>query len=1035
MPTERKYLADPQSNGLNADDSLFAIQVNEVINMQDCRIGSTDKGVTGTVESVGGTLLLSTPSPSVSFIELGNEPDEVGNRILYFYYNLNTSEHKIEVYDKTDNITYLALLSSQVEGGLNFSKDHPIHSCRIENGIAYWTEGYNPPRKLNIDAAIKMNNPSYSTSQAAYTNPLEKSVITIIRKPPALPLFCNKRTDGVTVNNVADFAGQFSWRYIYRDGEVSVLSEPSNFVNYNSITDTYDTVAVVSSLDEHIPQDVQQVDFCVRYGNFGNFNVIKSFNKNIAADLALINLHNNGINPLDITFLNDRIGIALDSAYSVKPYDSVPLLSEALETGLSRLFLGNNTEGFATPVLTSLAATAVTDTNHAPFQNPVFKAAGVYNIGIVFRDFYKRVVGNVVTVDALKFQIDDKDYNVTTYTKAIAWTLSNAAATDEIPIEAYYYSIVVTQNLKTRFFIDAKAAAMKYAIKNPTTGVITYTDTYASDAYGLAIDASYLPTEGMGYQYQAGDVVKLYLSASATIYSLPVIAQDGSYIISKLENLGSFATQPNIIFEVYTPYKESATEPYYTFGETFSVTNAGTGGRQYSTISGDIFGDVYLFNRAYPSGSYVAENMSPNPKHWSEWLGNWGEQNFVIYSKQVVKHTAVRWSNVLREGTENNGLSTFDALDEKILPFDMGALRKLQQTSKVQEQGNIMLAIGEQQTASLYLGEVQVVGASQNAFLASSPNVIGTVNVLKGDFGTTMPTSVTEYRGTVLWYDINNGRWIQYASNGLFPISSYKMTRFWKQWSIQFLSMTAAQIEVFGGRPFVFATVDPAHDELLISIPQLTFDPPKGYLPTYPTHYTPFIPSPPVFPFDILDFRGKTIVYDLKYSRWRGSFSFAPEGFSVLQNQLYSFKSGQLYLHNQQNQCNYYGVQYNPRVMYVPNIEPTMPKSYNAIGVRSNIVPLFTVLYNLYPYQQLTDLLDYDYRDIEGIWYATFRRNIMQPTATGYTATSLLTGEKMRGVTMMAMLEFSVNTVPLELKFIDIDFSISHGHVPKTTSQ
>lgn len=121
--------------------------------------------------------------------------------------------------------------------------------------------------------------------------------------------------------------------------------------------------------------------------------------------------------------------------------------------------------------------------------------------------------------------------------------------------------------------------------------------------------------------------------------------------------------------------------------------------------------------------------------------------------------------------------------------------------------------------------------------------------------------------------------------------------------------------------------------------------------------------------------------------------------------------------------------------MYVPNIEPTMPKSYNAIGVRSNIVPLFTVLYNLYPYQQLTDLLDYDYRDIEGIWYATFRRNIMQPTATGYTATSLLTGEKMRGVTMMVMLEFSVNTVPLELKFIDIDFSISHGHIPKTTSQ
>lgn len=134
---------------------LFCYTANEVINMQDCRVGSTDKGVTGTVESVGGTLLLSTPSPSISFIELGNEPDEVGNRILYFYYNLNTSEHKIEVYDKTDNTIYLVLLSSQVDfGGLAFNKSYPIHSCRIENGITYWTDNYNPPRKLNIDAAI-----------------------------------------------------------------------------------------------------------------------------------------------------------------------------------------------------------------------------------------------------------------------------------------------------------------------------------------------------------------------------------------------------------------------------------------------------------------------------------------------------------------------------------------------------------------------------------------------------------------------------------------------------------------------------------------------------------------------------------------------------------------------------------------------------------------------------------------------------------------------------------------------------------------
>lgn len=1039
MPQERKYFADPSENGngLNADDDLFAIKLNEVINMQDCRIGSTDKGVTATVESVGGTLLLSTPSPSVSFIEIGNIEDDPNNRIIYFYYNLNTTQHKIEVYDKTAGIIYLVLLSSQIDGGLNFNKDYPIHSGRIESGYAYWTDDYNSPRVLNIDAGIKMNNPSYVTDEVAYTNPLEAEVISLIRKPSTMSLRAGKfNNPAITVNNITDFAGQFSVRYIFRNGAISVLATPSNLINYNTVSEVVLDInyVLVNWIGvEHIPQDVQQVDFCVRYGNSGNYFVIRSWNKNIVADAAAIAANNAGILGLQATFLNDRVGISLDDEYSVKPFDNVPLLCEALEISLNRLFLGNNLASYNSPVLTSLVGTMVTDTNHTPFQNPTFKAFGIYKICITFRDRYKRVIGNAFTTETLKFQIPDRDYNYTTYVKFIAWTLSNAAAVNEIPFDAESYTIGITKNLQTRFFIDSKAAAMKYAMKNPSTGLITYQDTYSQGAYGLAFDASYIPTDGMGYQFQPGDLIKVYQNASATTFTLPLIDQDGSYIISKLENLGSFATQPNILFEIYTTYFEVGDDPFYTTGIVYLVANPHTNIRTYGTTADNIGGDVYLYDRFTPTGSYTAENMSPTATHWKEWLGNWGEINLNITSKQVRKKTSIVYSNVIIEGTQTNGLNTFEALNEKILPVDMGALYKLQQTSKVQEQGNIMLAIGDKQTASLYLGEVQVVGADQNAFLASSPNVIGTINILKGNFGTNMPTSVVEYRGSVFWFDLNSGRIIQYASNGLFPISNYKMTRFWKQWAIQFLSMTKAQVESFGDRPFVFGIVDPAHDELLFSLPKLANYPPKGYIPDYPTHETPWIVNNFVYPFDPLDFLGKTLVFDLKYSRWRGSFSFVPEGFCSLQNQLYSFKSGQLYLHNQQNQCQYYGVQYYPKVMCVSNMEPTLPKSYNSIAVRSNIVPSFTFFYNLYPYQQGSDLLDYDYRSIEGVWYANIRRNIYQPTATGHTADGLLTAEKMRSTAMMVMLLFSVNTVPLELKFVDFNFSISHGHNPKNS--
>jgi hypothetical protein len=232
-----------------------------------------------------------------------------------------------------------------------------------------------------------------------------------------------------------------------------------------------------------------------------------------------------------------------------------------------------------------------------------------------------------------------------------------------------------------------------------------------------------------------------------------------------------------------------------------------------------------------------------------------------------------------------------------------------------------------------------------------------------------------------------------------------------------------------GGRPFVFATVDPFHDELLISIPKLSNTPPKGYLPTFDINTDAITNT--IYPFDILDFQGKTIVYDIKNDRWAGSYSFYTEGFVTMQNQLYSFINGQLFLHNQyENQCNFYGVQYKPKIMFVSNMMPSEPKSYNAMAVEANICPTYVYLYNDYPYQQISDLAPYNFRNLEGVWNATFFRNLIQPTATGNTTTSRLTGERMRNVAMWLLVEFTVSGAnPLQLKYIDINFTESLGNV------
>ena len=1041
---EKKYFAAQGENlgHLDADSAPFAIPLNAWVNLTNFRAGSTDKGVTGVLESIGGTRRLSTPSPSVSFINIGKVVDTVGRRIIEFLYNVNTSQHKIQCWSYDDDTMYLMLLSSQVDDGLNFNKNYLIHG-RVINGVVYWTDNLNPPRKLNIDAAIKTNQPSYTTDVLPYTTPLEADVITVIRKTFPFALGVTKFTTGTpTINYVADFAGQFACRYTFRDNEISVLSPVSQLVNYNTNGQTYDMVNVAladtTGTPSHISQDVQTIDLCVRYAGDPSFFIIKTWDRRIAADAAEIALNNAGTTGLNFNFYNDTRGIALSDAYSVKPFDSVPRVTKTIETALNRLMMGHNYESFDTPVLSSLTGSLVAETNHAPYQNPSFKSGGTYQYGIIFRDRYKRVIGNVFTNNTMRFTVPKRDYSDTTYYTHLALTLSNAAASSEIPDTAYYYEFVITKNLKTRFFMQAKSGGMKYAIKDPVTGVISYQDTFVSSAYGLAFDAKYLNAAGMGYSFQEGDILNVIQSASATQYSLAVIGIDGNYIISKLQDLGSFATQPDIIFEIYSPYKELTSEPFWTTGQTYAVTNPTQSGRLYSSLGGNIYGDVTRYISGVAPVTYYSENMSPIAKYWKQWNTNSGEANFAINSEAVTKYTAVRYSNVIIEGSQTNGLSTFDALDEKILPADLGKLSKLQNTSKVEEQGNIMLAIGEQETASCYIGEVQLVGAAQNAFIASAPNVIGTVNVLKGSFGTVNPESVVEYRGNVYWLDMNNGRVIQYSANGLFPISNYKMTRFWKNWCEQFLSLTSTQIEALGGRPFVFTEVDPFHDELLFSLPELSDIPPKGYIADY--RVEPLTPDQQVYivyPFDILDYQAKTVVYDLISNTWRGSYSFTPEGFAALQNQLYSFKDGQTYIHNQSdNQCNFYGVQYTAQIMPVSNMMPSVPKSYNATAVESNVPPTYVLLYNDYPYIQESDLVDTDFTGngsnpmgLEGIWNATFYRNILQPTATGFTSTSRLTGERMRSVAMWFMYEFApTGSSVVNLKFVNITFTASLGN-------
>ena len=91
---ELKYFAGNDGK-LNADDASFVIGLNEWVNAENIRTGSTDAGVTGTVESIGSNVLISTPQPSIVFTTIGTVADIENERFIKFQYCNNAPFHKI----------------------------------------------------------------------------------------------------------------------------------------------------------------------------------------------------------------------------------------------------------------------------------------------------------------------------------------------------------------------------------------------------------------------------------------------------------------------------------------------------------------------------------------------------------------------------------------------------------------------------------------------------------------------------------------------------------------------------------------------------------------------------------------------------------------------------------------------------------------------------------------------------------------------------------------------------------------------------
>ena len=213
------------------------------------------------------------------------------------------------------------------------------------------------------------------------------------------------------------------------------------------------------------------------------------------------------------------------------------------------------------------------------------------------------------------------------------------------------------------------------------------------------------------------------------------------------------------------------------FAQVSLNTNSDPIQLRFNGNKSDVTRTIEFDNDAQVGGEddYLIRTISKSEKN-PQWNTSAGKPNIEVTSDVVnrKKHN-IRYSGKYIQGTNVNDVSSFFFLNEKEVPEENGAINVLQRTSKLQTEGQVVLALCDDETSSIYLNESIVVDGAGNSLIASSGKFLGSIRNLKGGFGCSDNDSVVEYRGNVYWWDQNKKKVVRYNRNGLVPISDIGM--------------------------------------------------------------------------------------------------------------------------------------------------------------------------------------------------------------------------------------------------------------------
>lgn len=122
-----------------------------------------------------------------------------------------------------------------------------------------------------------------------------------------------------------------------------------------------------------------------------------------------------------------------------------------------------------------------------------------------------------------------------------------------------------------------------------------------------------------------------------------------------------------------------------------------------------------------------------------------------------------------------------------------------------------------------------------------------------------------------------------------------------------------------------------------------------------------------------------TLTFDEEVKGWTSFHSFVPEYMVGMNNNFFSFKNGELYIHHSDNvlRNTYYGEQFASKVSLMVNESPSDVKELQAVSIEGNLPwdALISAYVGMVDDAVVSSIDAVEFVRKEGMWYAYARRN------------------------------------------------------------